>query len=278
METSESLNLALGGGGVKCYAHIGVLQALQELNISVSGIAATSAGALIAALFATGHTPTQIQQIASTLDFRKLSRIHKSDRRSLWGLTDWKRAFNELFGDQTFESLPIPIAFPLVDLGKNEEIVIKSGRIVDALLAAVAIPGIFPPQYLNGRTVIDGGALNPIPTQQARSLSPFNKTAAVALVPPVEKWHEHPFPRLINSVPLLKILGKLRYTQALGVYIRSSDLTNRLLAEYRLKDENPDYVIRPDVNHLGLFDHMNANEIIEAGKTAAIDELKERYA
>ena len=278
MDTQRSINLALGGGGVKCFAHIGVLRALQSLKVMVTGIAATSAGALIASLFAAGYQPSEIQEIAASFNFQKLSRTNMSDREGLWGLSGWKRAFIKLFGDQKLEALPIPLAFPLVDLDSNQEIVVNSGSIVDALLAAVAIPGIFPPQYLNGRKVIDGGVLNPIPVQLARSLAPSSQTAAIALVPPVERWSEHPFPKLINEVPLFRVLGKLRYTQALGVYIHATDLTNRLLVEYRLKEEKPDWIIRPEVNHLGLFDKINFDDVIAAGETASMNVLKGLYA
>ena len=81
MVSEQSLTLALGGGGVKCYAHIGVLQALQALNIEIRGIAATSAGALIAALFASGRTPAEIKEIANNLNFRKLSRITTAESK-----------------------------------------------------------------------------------------------------------------------------------------------------------------------------------------------------
>jgi len=276
--TNRSVTLALGGGGVKCFAHIGVLQAIQELNYEVKGIAATSAGALIAALFASGQSPEHIIRMASQFDFKSLSRIHRSERAALWGLARWRRLFKKLFGRTTIESLSIPIAFPLVDLERNTEIVVDSGPVVDAVTAAVAIPGIFPPQRLGNRTVIDGGVLNPIPVNLARSQAPTAISIAVPLVPAIDQWDQHPFPRLINTVPLFRVLGNFRYTQALGVYIHASDLTNRLLAEYRLDKEAPDRIIRPEVNHLGLFDKIDIESVVAAGKTAAMRILQEPYA
>ena len=278
MLTERPFTLALGGGGVKCFAHLGVLNAFESSGLPIEGIAATSAAAVIAALYASGRMPGEIRQIAVELDFKSLSKIRRADRRGLWGLSEWRKKFAALFGSRRIEDLSIPVAFPLVDLDSNREISVTSGPVAEAVTAAVAIPGIFPPQKLNEREVIDGGVLNPVPVGLARSLSPGAMTAAVALVPPVDEWDRHPFPRLVNTVPLFRFLGKLRYTQALGVYVQASDLTNRLLVEYRLRDERPDFVIRPEVNHLGLFDNADTDQIIAAGETAAIKTLTETNA
>ncbi len=277
MGYERSLTLAFGGGGVKGFAHIGVLRAVRDLDIEVRGIAATSSGAVITALHAAGKDPDEIQEIAAGFNIKALSKSTSKDKRALWGLSRWKRALIDIFGDKRIEDLCIPIAFPLVDLNTNREILLDSGPVVEAVIAAIAIPGIFPPQQQNGQMLIDGGVLNPVPAAAAHALAPGSQTAAVALVPPADEWEKHPFPRLVHSVPLLKILKRLRYTQALSVYVQATDLTNRLLAEYRLQIDAPDFIIRPEVNHLGLFDRIDVSEIVHAGEIAAKTELSASF-
>jgi NTE family protein len=263
------ITLALGGGGVKCYAQIGVIDALQEAGIEIAGMAASSGGALVAALYASGRGTGEILDIVRGIDIQRLSRHTRADRAALFGLRRWEPVLARLFGTAGIQDLPIPLAFPCVDLRSNREVELTEGLLVDALLAAIAIPGLYPAQPRGEWELIDGGVLTPVPVASARRLSPECPGVAVALIPPYSEWSAHPFPQLMHAIPFLRALHRLRYTQALGQYVRAADLTNRMLAELRMQAEAPDFIIRPAVNHLGLFDKIALEEIVSLGRAAA---------
>lgn len=278
LQGNRSIVLALGGGGVKCLAHLGVLQTALRVGLAIRGIAATSGAALVAALFAAGHTPERIRDLLAGLDAHALSRRRSGEGPALFGLSRWKALFTEWFHGRTFEDLALPIGFPVVDLATRQPAALHSGSLVDALLAAVAIPGIFPPQQVDGRWLVDGGVMDPVPVALARSLAPGLPAVAVPLMPPIDQWNEQTFPHLIESVPLLRRLSGIRLARALGAYVQAADLTNRSLAELRLQVEKPDVIIRPAVNHIGLFDRVDVDALILAGETAARAAFGEPHA
>ncbi len=280
MHNKPAITLALGGGGVKCYAQIGVIQTLTEAGITIKGMAATSGGAVIAGLYALGKSPAEIISIIKQFDIQRLSRHTRYDRAALFGLHHWRPALEAVFGRLTFADLAVPLALPTVDVATRQQVVINAGPLVDAILAAAAIPGIYPTQSSAGRELMDGGVLTPVPAALARSLAPALPVVAVALIPPYDDWGAHPFPQLINTVPWLRLLGRLRFTQALANYVSAADLTNRMLAETLLQVDAPDFVIRPAVNHLGLFDKISIEEIVglgEAASRAALPQILARW-
>jgi NTE family protein len=275
MAEQPGLSLALGGGGVKCYAQLGVLKLLEKEHIAVRGIAATSGGAVIAALYGIGYKAMEIRDLVEGANVGWMIKGSWRDRESLYGFDRLHSFLEKIFGELHLEELQIPIAFPAVDLNTRKIVVLDSGPLLDAVLATTAIPGIFPPQRREGRKLIDGGVLAPVPVTFARALAPEYPVAAVILNPPQNRWEEHPFPQLLHSVSWLRLLSWLRFTRALGIYVRASDLTHRLLAELLLEKEKPDVIIRPEVGHFGLFDQVDIDRLIEIGEITTAQKLAE---
>ena len=265
------ISLALGGGGSRGFAHIGVLQYLQKLDTHIRAIAGTSAGGIVACFFAAGYSPSALEEISLTIDQKKLYSITSSSGPGLLGLTNPIRIFEEYFGDKEFSDLEIPCAVVAVDIKTNREIIINKGRVVDAILATIAVPGIFPPKILNDFELVDGGVLNPVPVAVARKLAPRLPVVAVVLSSPLEKpGRISPIPLVLKvPTPILNKITHSRVAQALSIFLQSVDIGQRMITELRLEIDKPDIVIRPNVDTIGLLDKVDISSVIRSGYSAS---------
>ncbi|NUM47602.1 MAG: patatin-like phospholipase family protein [Anaerolineales bacterium] len=267
-EEIPQVTLALGGGGVKCYTQIGVLRALAREGFQIRGLAGTSAGGIVATLYAAGFSPEEIQRFHEGLNIRQLLKRMPGEGPGLLGLKRGREAFRKLLGERTFADLKFPLVLTSVDLMTGQAHLLNEGPVLDALMIAVAIPGLFPPTPRGEKVLLDGGALHPVPVAAARALAPAYPVVAVALFPPYAEWDRHPFPNLLQSVPILRHIARWRLVKAFNIYVRTMDITQRMLAELRLEVDQPDVIIRPQVDHLGLFDPVNIDEVVKVGEVA----------
>jgi NTE family protein len=157
------ISLALGGGGSRGYSHIGVLRRLEMEGFHVRAVAGTSAGGIIGTLYAAGYTPDEMETRLIKLDQTKLFGRSNRNEPSILGMGGATRVLEEFLGELTFEKLKIPCAVVAVDIKSAREIVLRSGCVVDAVLATIAIPAVFPPQQMGEYQLIDGAALDPVP-------------------------------------------------------------------------------------------------------------------
>jgi len=183
----KGLLLALGGGGIRGFFHVGVLRILREHNIPLSGIAGSSAGALAAASYAFGlelHPDALAEKIldpdlasltkvsggplgiaqAGTLLFRAMRRPALASQGKI------AQGLKTLFGDRRIEEASVPLAIVAADLLTGALVVFRQGPLVPALLASSAIPGIFPPVEIDGRYLVDGDIAEKVPVSAARML------------------------------------------------------------------------------------------------------------
>ncbi len=266
--------LALGGGGVKGNAHIGVLRVLEREGFQVRALAGTSAGGLWGVLFAAGYSADEIEEHFMGLDADFIYQRKPGDGPAMLGLSGLQQMLEQTLGETTFEQLDIPFAVTAVDIDKAEAVVLRSGRVRDAILATIAVPGVFPPVMVDGRMLIDGGVLNPVPVDVARWLAPDLPVVAVVLSPALEEWQGADKPRLLNTLPFLATyIGRLRVAQAFNIFMRSVDIGGAMLTELRLKAEHPDVIIRPEVPHIGLLDRVDVHEVAMLGEQAAVEAL-----
>ncbi len=266
----KDIVLALGGGGVKGIAHIGVIRALERAGFRIRAVAGTSAGGVCGALYAFGYSPDGIQNRYKLADPSKLFVRQPDDKASWLGLKGVREILEDSLGDSFFEDLRLPFAVTAVDLNTAEHVVIRTGRVLDAVLATIAVPGVFPPVELNGRVLVDGGVLNPVPVNVARALAPDLPVVAVVLSPPVDDWAGITQPRMLNSLPfLMKYVSQFRFSQALNLFMRAIDIGGALLTELLLEIEKPDVIIRPAVRHIGLLDPVDVDQVALLGEKAA---------
>jgi NTE family protein len=276
----NEIALALGGGGVKGIAHIGVIRVLEREGFKIRAIAGTSAGGLVGALIASGFSPSQIEHLIQNMNNARFYSRTPTDGPSLLGLAGLNEILINEIHDRVFENLTIPFACTSVDLNTAQEVILAQGSIIDAVMATIAVPGIFPPRQIGEFSLVDGGILDPVPVSLARWLAPSLPIIAVCLQPTPEKWahfpHQISMPMLSPIPrPLLEQFAKMRIGQAFHIFVDSFDISTRMLAELRLQQDRPDVIIRPRVEKYGILDQANPAELIMLGEKAANDHLNE---
>jgi NTE family protein len=272
----KDVTLALGGGGVKGHAHIGVLRALDREGLRIRAIAGTSAGGLWGSFYAAGYKPDEIEHRMKAIQISGLYGRKPDDEPAMLGLAGVEELLEETLGDLQFDDLAIPFAVTAVDIDTAQQVIIDQGRVVDAVLATIAVPGVFPPRRMDGKVLIDGGVLDPVPVALARKLAPKTPILAVVLSPAIDEWVKPTPPRLLESLPFLSTyIGRLRVAKALNVFLRSIDIGGAMLTELRLNIDQPDVIIRPAVPHIGLLDDADVSEVALLGDQATVRAMAE---
>ncbi len=269
------ISLALGGGGVRGFAHIGILRCLEKEGYKVRAVAGTSAGGIIAAFYAAGYSPDEMEALSNRIDQSRILSLSLNNRPGLLSLKNVEMILDESFGERTFDDLNIPCAVVAVDVNSSREVILKTGRIVDAILATIAIPGIFPPKEIGEHELVDGGVLDPVPVSVARLLAPKLPVVAAVLSPKLDQVGPSPFLGLpIKIPPPIKTgITHLGVAHSLKVFMQSIEIGQRMITELRLDVDGPDAIIRPAVAHVGMLDKVDVNTMVELGKTAAEEAL-----
>jgi NTE family protein len=166
--TRLKVGLALGGGGLKGYAHVGVLRGLERAGLHVDYLVGTSIGGVVGSLYALNHAP---DTIADVLDAAAITLVRPVlSTRSLLS-DDRLRRFLRSQGDcVTFDKLHTPLALVASDIYSGREVVFREGLVWPAVLATIAVPGMFPAQPIGPYRLVDGGVLNPVPADVARGM------------------------------------------------------------------------------------------------------------
>ena len=272
------ITIALGGGGAKGNAHIGVLRRLEKEGFRIRAVAGTSFGGIVAALYAAGYSPREIEERFNQVDQTKLYGRRPHDGPSLMGVAGVHGWLDQTLGERTFSELKIPCALTAVDLNSAREIVLSEGRVKDAVLATIALPAIFPTVRIKDYELVDGGVLDPVPVSVARSLAPHLPVIAVVLNSPLGRISK----MLSTSIPgvpspIVRGLTRMRIAQAFNIFIRSVEIGSREIGELRLRVDAPDVIIRPDVGHIQLLDRVDVRQVARLGDQAveaALPELK----
>ena len=271
------ITLALGGGGAKGNAHIGVLRRLEKEGYRIRSVAGTSFGGLVAILYASGLTPDEIEEVFTSTDQGSLYVRDSKDGPSLLGLSGVRKLLDAVLGEKTFDDLRIPCAVTAVDTKTGNEVVISEGYLSDGVLATIALPGIFPPHRLNDWDLMDGGVLNPVPVTVARMLSPGLPIVAVVLNDPLDipvRTYAIPVPALWPK-QITDRIYRLHVAQAFDIFMRAVDLSSRAVAHYRLESDAPDIIVRPNVHHLDLLDKVVVKDVAMLGEVAVEEVLPE---
>ncbi len=267
----KRIAVALGGGGVKGVSHIGVLRALVRNGFEIEGIGATSMGALIGVLFGLGYSPDEMEQVFHHLKRTGYSGRDKNSEPAFLGLRRFEKFVREFFGRKTFHDLKTPLIITAAEIEHGREVYIREGLLVEALLASVALPGIFPARRMMDMDLVDGGVLNPVPVDAARSLvDAKTPVAAVVLTAPLgvpATMERIVLPRFIPRW-LARRIKRLRVVQAIDIFLLSQDMLNRAITKHNLDRSKPDLIIRPDVAHLYTLDTGYVTEIALEGDSA----------
>lgn len=270
------ITLALGGGGSRGAAHIGVLRVLARHGFRVRAVAGTSIGAVVGAFYAFGYSPDEIEDLFASIDFSRLYGWPLSEGPGLLGLRGIADFLRTHLGNRTFDDLTIPCAAVAVDLNSRREIILQEGRVVDALLGSIAVPGIFPPKEYSPYRLVDGGTLDPVPVRAARALAVSLPVVAVSLNPPLDQPSvpiNVPVSVPKSLEPFAEQIARLNITQALQIFAEAVDIGQRQMASLRLMVEKPEVIISPQIGDIGLLDNINVADVARLGEVAALEAL-----
>lgn len=282
------MGIALGGGGAKGFAHIGVLKALAQSGIEFDVVSGTSIGAFVGAAYAAGNLK-KLEEISTKIKLKDIPLLLGPTwpRQGFFSGRKVLKLFNEIIDEENIEDLKKTFAAVCVDL-KNEEIVaFTKGNVYNAVRASIAIPAVFTPVVSEDRFLVDGGVLEPIPVQAARNLgadfivavdllasSRFERTDPKAR----RILKEEPLPSVVENNSLMKkvdsmLKGGLREPGIIDIIQRTSVVTQKSLTAYRLKEYPPEFLIRPSLSHVGVLDFHRGNSTIKIGEEAAKEAL-----
>ncbi|MEP4545251.1 MAG: patatin-like phospholipase family protein [Saccharospirillum sp.] len=292
----KKTSMALGSGGARGLAHIGILRALQDSgDYQISSIAGSSIGALVGGLYAAGKmddyadwvSELSLGEIWKLLDF-SYSRVglFKGDR-----IMD---RLAELVGDTQIDDLNMPFSAVATDIQKREEVWITQGSMFEAIRASIAIPGFFTPVRRNGRLLVDGGLLSPLPmTPLLYHDAEFNVVVSLngnAHQPEPKK----PVPDEAadsQDEPSNKLLQWFQQTrQSLGfenasqgnsnsvvdIFAQSVEAMQDRIARYQLAAFEPDLLIEVPVDACGILDFHRGKEMIDLGYELTRQALKNK--
>ncbi len=268
---TKEIVLALGGGGLRGIAHLGVLRCLEENGYKVKGIAGTSIGGLMGALYASGASLNEIDAIIERFTQKPSFRHRPGQYTSLLGNALIEDLLHEFFQDQLIENFPIKFAATAVNMDTECEVVLSTGKAVDAVLATIAMPGILPPQKTEKGLLVDGGVLDPVPVSIARQIDPAVPVVAVCLHKknPEEANGQPVFP-FEDLVPrrISQRLSRTRYYESFSLISRSADLMMVRMADANLLLDKPDVIVTPLVGHYHTLDHVVPTDLRERGYDA----------
>ncbi|MEA4811050.1 MAG: patatin-like phospholipase family protein [Anaerolineaceae bacterium] len=254
---SKEVVLALGGGGMRGIAHIGVIRCLEENGYKIKGIAGTSAGGMIGALYASGASLEEIDSLVKRFSEKPAFSRKRGDSASLLGITVIEDLLRDVLTEKLIEDFPIKFVATAVNLDTEREVVITSGKAIDAVLSTIAMPGILPPRYTQDGLLIDGGVLDPVPVGLARQLNPSLPIVAVCLYK--KHWEEAkshstlPFEALVPK-HITQRLAKNRFVEAFTIFYKAMDLINDRMADANLLLDQPDVLVAPMVGHYHTLD------------------------
>lgn len=246
------IGLALGGGAARGFAHIGVIQVLEEQGLRPDLVAGTSAGSLVAALYAAGKSPAELATLAESMDESAITDWSFPFRGVIRGEA-LARYVNQQVGGQPIEKMRMPLGIVATDLANGAPILFRRGDPGMAVRASSAVPAVFQPVRIGTREYVDGGLVSPVPVSFAREMG-------ADLVIAVD----------ISAAPEGNGIG-----DAMKMLLQTFAIMGRTINQFELK--SADVVIRPGLNGASGADFGVAarRRAIQAGREAALAALPE---
>lgn len=269
--------LALGGGAARGWAHIGVLRALDEAGIEVGMIAGTSIGALVGGCYLAGKID-ELEAFARSLTMRRIASLLDLTigGSGLFGGMRLTKRMQEHLEGLSIEDLGHPFVAVASELNTGHEVWIANGSLITALRASYALPGIFEPVRSNGRTLVDGALVNPVPVSVCRS---YEQPLVVAVNLHYDLYGRSAVVKHNVGPPNGDLLRREEApTMRLGmtgVMVQAFNIIQDRIARARLAGDPPDLALHPRLSDIGLSEFHRAGEAIERGYEEASARLTE---
>ena len=292
MRRKPRVGLALGSGSARGWAHIGVIRALEERGIKPDLVCGTSIGALIGAAYASGELE-KLEAWVTRLSWTTVVRLMDLTWRG--GLIRGTRLFTlfrTIFEDREIAELPIPYGAVATELHSGRELWLRHGKVLEAVRASCAMPGLFTPVVREGTVLVDGGLVNPIPVSMCRALGAelvvavdlsWGKLGAYrrgkeseAAMRDAPGWLDRIGPRIVPRIVPAWAKGKPKdkaeeaapIPSLFNVFMTSLDIVEMRVARSRLAGEPADVLITPILPDFATMDFHRAQEAIAEGRAA----------
>jgi len=278
MVTGTACGVVLGGGGPRGFAHLGVLHALELAGVPIDIVGGTSIGAVMGALCAQGLP--HAERVERALRAFTRSGPLMSPTLPMVALSSGNRVdrlLGEYFGG-AIENLPVRFFCVSANLTRAEEVIHERGELWRAIRASLSLPGIFPPVYYDGDLLVDGGALDNVPTEQMRARVGGGTVIAVDISPAIEPMMVAPFgPGLSGWKVLADRLNPLSpprpVPSVLDIVSRATGLSGTRHQRVTLGGEHVDLLLHPPVPAIGAYDFKAGAALIETGYRHAAEAL-----
>ncbi|HWO74814.1 MAG TPA: patatin-like phospholipase family protein [Bacillus sp. (in: firmicutes)] len=242
------IGIALGSGGARGFAHLGVLKILEQEGIPIHFLAGSSMGSIIACFYSAGHSMERLYSLSKA--FRR--KYYLDFTVPKMGFIAGKRIkeFIRLFTHHmNLEDLPIPVAVVATDIKTGEKVIFKQGPIAEAVRASIAIPGIFVPERYQGRLLVDGGVVDRVPVSVVKEMGAD----------------------LVIGVDVSSVKMNEDVTTIYDVIMQSYDIMQMEIGRHR--EKTSDLMIKPNVEMYSGRAFTNIEEIINIGEEAARQQL-----
>jgi len=282
------IGLALGSGAARGWAHIGVIEALEEAGVQVDIVCGASIGALVGAAYVAGKLP-ELKEWALTLSWRRMMTL-LDIRLTGGGLVNGKaimRHFRSMGLDRPIEEYPLPFAAVAAELSTGHEVWIREGPIDEAIRASISLPGILSPARLDGRWLLDGGLVNPVPVSLCRALGAdviiavnlnadfFEARGSTTAAMRSRRLEEETSHRIVNApkgkaseVGLRLLQGGRAAPSYFDVLVTALNIMQDQITRARLAGEPPQVLLIPRLAGIGPMDFNRAKDGIERGRAA----------
>ena len=282
------VGLALGSGSARGWAHVGVIRALERAGIRPDLVCGTSIGALVGAAYVAGELARfeqwllglGVKEVLALMDVRMNGGMIKGER-----LMEF---FRRNFIDRPIEDLRMPFAAVATALHSGAEVWLREGSTVEAVRASIALPALFAPVVREGRVLVDGALVNPVPVSLARAMGAdiviavdlssdmLNRRSRAepepeAAAAEVSAWRrklQENLGALMNARPAGDQDDRTKLPSILEVVTTSLNIMQARICRSRMAGEPPDAIVAPRLAHLGLLDYHRAREAIEEGERA----------
>lgn len=239
------VGLVLGGGAARGFAHIGVIQVLEEAGVHPSLVVGTSAGSLVAAFYASGKTGTQLQQIAESMEEATFAdwTLPIFSRGMLRGEALARYVSAQVNG-RLIENMPLPLGIVATDLNSGQGVLFQRGDTATAVRASSAVPALFQPVKIAGREYVDGGLVSPVPVRYARQMGA----------------------ELIIAVDISSAPEGNAASDTLQILLQTFSIMGKSINNFELREA--DVVVRPSLVGVASADFGARRRAIQAGRVA----------
>jgi len=270
MNTELKIGLALGGGGARGLAHLPVLEVFDELGIRPHAISGSSIGAIFGAIYASGISAVDIRRyVDSHLKIKKGEHSWKIEGRNLMQMVklldldfsgtglikgeNFSHFLYEILETEAFSDLKIPLTVVASDFWDSSEVAFQSGPVLPAVKASMSVPGVFTPVSYQGRVLVDGACVNPVPWNHLKGC---DITIGVNVLGRLEPSHN------------------LKPPRAAKVVLETFEVMQRTILAQRLRCNPPDLLLDPPIKGIGIFDFHRAEDVYQQSE-GIVEELRQ---